>query len=66
MQRIVSEFGGRAILEASGGVTLENVRSVAETGVQRVSIGALTHSARSIDVALEISEGRTAPGGAPE
>jgi len=65
MQRIVSTFGGRAILEASGGVTLENVRTVAETGVHRVSIGALTHSARSIDVALEISEGRTAPRGAP-
>ena len=63
MQRIVSELGGRAILEASGGVTLENVRSVAETGVQRISIGALTHSARSVDVALEISEGQTAPGG---
>jgi len=63
IRSIVSELGGRAILEASGGITLDNVRSVAETGVQRISIGALTHSARSIDVALEIPEGRTATGG---
>ena len=63
MRTIVSELGERATLEASGGVTLENVRSIAETGVHRISIGALTHSARAVDVALEILEGRTAPGG---
>ena len=45
---------GRARLEASGGVTLENVRAVAETGVDEISIGALTHSARSLDVSLEL------------
>jgi nicotinate-nucleotide pyrophosphorylase (carboxylating) len=44
----------RARLEASGGVTLENVRAVAETGVDEISIGALTHSARSLDVSLEL------------
>jgi len=65
MQRIVKDFGTRAILEASGGVTLKNVRSVAETGVHRISIGALTHSADAVDVALEISEGRNATGGVP-
>ena len=64
MQRIVKDFGERAILEASGGVTIENVRSVAETGVHRISVGALTHSANAVDVALEISEGRNATGGA--
>jgi len=64
MHRIVSDFGERAILEASGGVTLENVRCVAETGVHRISIGALTHSANAVDVALELSEGRNATGGA--
>jgi len=45
---------GRARLEASGGVTLENVRAVAETGVDEISVGALTHSARSLDVSLEL------------
>jgi nicotinate-nucleotide pyrophosphorylase (carboxylating) len=47
--------GGRARLEASGGITLENVRAVAETGVDEISIGALTHSARSLDVSLELT-----------
>ena len=46
---------GRARLEASGGVTLETIRAVAETGVDEISIGALTHSARSLDVSLEIA-----------
>ncbi|HWB22269.1 MAG TPA: carboxylating nicotinate-nucleotide diphosphorylase [Gaiellaceae bacterium] len=46
---------GRAKLEASGGITLENVRAYAETGVDFISIGALTHSARSLDVSLEIA-----------
>jgi nicotinate-nucleotide pyrophosphorylase (carboxylating) len=41
-------------LEVSGGVKLENVRKIAETGVDRISIGALTHSAKSIDFSLEI------------
>jgi len=40
-------------LEASGGITLENVREVAETGVERISIGALTHSAASLDLGLD-------------
>jgi len=45
----------RTLLEASGGVTLANVRAVAETGVHRISIGALTHSAAHADVALEVT-----------
>jgi nicotinate-nucleotide pyrophosphorylase (carboxylating) len=49
----VALTGGRAKLEASGGITLENVRAVAETGVDFVSIGALTHSARALDVSME-------------
>lgn len=44
----------RPLLEASGGITLRNVRAVALTGVDRISIGALTHCHRAIDVALEI------------
>jgi nicotinate-nucleotide pyrophosphorylase (carboxylating) len=50
----VSLVAGRAELEASGGVTLANVRAVAETGVDFVSIGALTHAARALDVSLEL------------
>ncbi len=54
LRRMVERFGNRALLEASGGVTLDNVRAVAETGVHRVSIGALTHSVVAADVALEV------------
>jgi len=43
----------RVALEASGGITLETVRAVAETGVERVSVGALTHSATAVDLALD-------------
>jgi len=46
---------GRARLEASGGVTLDTVLAIAETGVEEISVGALTHSARSLDVSLELS-----------
>jgi nicotinate-nucleotide pyrophosphorylase (carboxylating) len=46
---------GRARLEASGGVTLDNVRALAETGIDEISVGALTHSARSLDVSLELT-----------
>ncbi len=45
----------RARLEASGGVTLDTVLAIAETGVDEISVGALTHSARSLDVSLELS-----------
>jgi nicotinate-nucleotide pyrophosphorylase (carboxylating) len=41
-------------LEASGGITLENVRAVAEAGVERIAVGALTHSAAAVDIALDI------------
>jgi len=44
---------GRAALEASGNVTLETVRAIAETGVDYISSGAITHSAPSLDVALD-------------
>jgi nicotinate-nucleotide pyrophosphorylase (carboxylating) len=41
------------LLEASGGVTLLTLRAIAETGVDRISIGALTHSAKALDIALD-------------
>jgi nicotinate-nucleotide pyrophosphorylase (carboxylating) len=45
---------GRTLIEASGGVTLENIRAVAETGVDFISIGAITHSPRALDISLEL------------
>ena len=50
----VALTAGRARLEASGGVTLDNVREIAESGVDFVSVGALTHSAPALDVSLEV------------
>ena len=52
LSRAVRLVGGRAELEASGGITLDNVRAVAETGVDYISIGALTHSAPALDLSL--------------
>jgi nicotinate-nucleotide pyrophosphorylase (carboxylating) len=54
MRRAVDLVAGRIPLEASGGVTLATVRSIAETGVMFISVGALTHGARSLDVSLEV------------
>jgi nicotinate-nucleotide pyrophosphorylase (carboxylating) len=55
LKEAVDLTGGKAKLEASGGVTLENVRTIAETGVDFVSIGALTHSARALNVSMEVA-----------
>jgi nicotinate-nucleotide pyrophosphorylase (carboxylating) len=54
MRRAVEMAAGRALLEASGGITLETIRAVAETGVDLISCGALTHSAPALDISLEI------------
>lgn len=54
MKRAVRGVKGRAIIEASGGITLENVRQIAETGVDIISAGALTHSAKALDISLEL------------
>jgi nicotinate-nucleotide pyrophosphorylase (carboxylating) len=62
---IVQRLAGRARIEASGGIGLHNVRDMAETGVHRISIGALTHSAPAADVALEILPEASDPGVAP-
>ena len=50
----VAIVAGRAIVEASGGVSLETVRAIAETGVDVISVGALTHSVRSLDLGLDV------------
>lgn len=54
MAEAVGLARGRATTEASGGITLASIRQVAETGVDFISIGALTHSAQSLDVSLEV------------
>jgi len=55
LREAVSLTAGRARLEASGGVNLDTIRAIAETGVDEISVGALTHSARSLDVSLELT-----------
>ena len=55
LRRAVTLVAGRARLEASGNVTLENVRKIAETGIDYISVGALTHSGRVFDVSLRWS-----------
>ena len=54
MQTVVKLVGNRAITEASGGITLERVQAVASTGVNLISIGALTHSAMPMDISLNL------------
>jgi nicotinate-nucleotide pyrophosphorylase (carboxylating) len=57
MKEAVALIAGRALVEASGGVNLETVREIAATGVDIISVGALTHSARAMDISmlLEVS-----------
>lgn len=54
MRRAVELTGGRALLEASGGITADTLRQVAETGVDIISIGALTHSVTAFDISMKI------------
>jgi len=54
MKRSVKMIGDRAISEASGGITLENIEEVAKTGVDIISVGALTHQIESIDIGLNL------------
>lgn len=56
MREAVGLIAGRALVEASGGVMEENIRAVAEAGVDLISVGALTHSVRSLDISLDIKE----------
>jgi nicotinate-nucleotide pyrophosphorylase (carboxylating) len=54
MEAVVRRVKGRVLIEASGGITLNNVRRVAETGVDLISVGALTHSPQALDISLEV------------
>ena len=53
LRQAVTLVGGRAICEASGVVNLDTVRAIAESGVDIISVGALTHSARSCDIGMD-------------
>ena len=55
LRAAVAQVGGRAELEASGGVTLATLRSVALTGVEWISLGALTHSAPALDLSMQLT-----------
>lgn len=54
IRQAVKMIHGRALIEASGGITLDKVRAVAETGVDFISVGALTHSVKALDISLEV------------
>ena len=54
IREAVKSIHGRVLIEASGGITLDNVRAIAETGVDFISIGAITHSSRALDISLEL------------
>ena len=54
MAEVVKLAGGRAATEASGGITLDTVQAVAATGVDSISVGALTHSAKALDISLDL------------
>lgn len=54
IRRVVKAANGQAVIEASGGVTLESVRAIAETGVDVISVGAITHSAPALDMSMEV------------
>jgi nicotinate-nucleotide pyrophosphorylase (carboxylating) len=54
MRAVVAYSAGRAKLEASGGLTLDTARAVAETGVDYLAVGALTHSAPALDIGLDL------------
>jgi nicotinate-nucleotide pyrophosphorylase (carboxylating) len=56
MREVVDLVGGLATIEASGGLTLSDARAVADTGVDLIAVGALTHSAPVLDIGLDLRE----------
>lgn len=54
LRAAVERVDGKVVLEASGGITLDSVRAVAESGVERISVGALTHSVTALDISMRI------------
>ena len=62
MRKAVEQVGGRALLEASGGINEETIQAVAKTGVDFISVGSLTHSVKSMDISLDAGEVKPIPG----
>jgi nicotinate-nucleotide pyrophosphorylase (carboxylating) len=58
MRRAVKLINHKAVVEASGGVDLSTIRAIAETGVDWISVGALTHSAGALDISMKLAKGR--------
>lgn len=56
LREAVNLIKGQSLLEASGGISLDNIRAVADTGVDLISVGSLTHSARAADIALDLNQ----------
>ena len=54
MRHAVKTVNGRAVIEASGGINIQTVRAVAETGVDLISVGSLTHSVTALDMSLDL------------
>lgn len=54
IREAVSIAGGRVLLEASGGISLETIEKISKTGINLISVGAITHSAKSVDISLEV------------
>ena len=54
LREAVAIAGGKVVLEASGGVNLDTVAAIAETGVDFISVGALTHSAPNLDLGMDV------------
>ena len=54
LKEAVKLISGKVITEASGGIVLENIRAYAETGVNYISVGALTHSYKSLDISMKL------------
>lgn len=66
MKKAVDLIAGRALVEASGNVTLERVREIAQTGVDFISTGAVTHSVAAADISLKVQSWHRRPGGTAE
>ena len=62
LREAVALAAGRARLEASGGVSLDTIRAIAETGVDEISVGALTHSAPVLDIGVDLQPSTSSPG----
>jgi len=54
LRKAVEIAAGRTVIEASGGITLESAAAIAATGVDLMAVGALTHSAKSVDLSMEV------------